>query len=107
MPERNERVRVGWHCAKVKDRAELKIEKPRVKTFSYDFPKLHPSNPNSFGVNVHLRQFLLKTVKVIEGHVMSHQSQCITNQRGTQGPSCALNTVQFRLLFPELQHFEK
>ena len=22
MPERNERVRVGWHCAKVKDRAE-------------------------------------------------------------------------------------
>ena len=39
------RVRVGWHCAKVKGRAELKIENPRVKTFSCDFPKLHHSNP--------------------------------------------------------------
>ena len=27
MPERYERVRVGWHCAKVKGHAELKIEK--------------------------------------------------------------------------------
>ena len=27
MPERYERVRVGWHCAKVKCHAELKIEK--------------------------------------------------------------------------------
>ena len=26
------------------------------KTFSYDFPKLHHSNPNSFGANVYLRQ---------------------------------------------------
>ena len=33
-----ERVHVGWHCAKVKGHAELKIEKPRVKTLSYDFP---------------------------------------------------------------------
>ena len=36
-------VRVGWYCAKVKGRAELKIEKPRVKTFIYDFPKLIPT----------------------------------------------------------------
>ena len=59
MPERYERVRVGWHCAKVKGHAELTIEKPRVKTFNYDFSKLHHSNPNSFGVNVHIRQFVL------------------------------------------------
>ena len=56
MAERYERVRVGWHCAKVKDHAELKIEKPRVKTSSYHFPKLHHSNPNSFSGNVHLGQ---------------------------------------------------
>ena len=35
MPKRYERVRVDWHCAKVKGHAELKIEKPRVKTFSF------------------------------------------------------------------------
>ena len=46
MPERCEGVRVGWRCAEVKGHAELKIEKPRVKTFIYDFPKLHQSNPN-------------------------------------------------------------
>ena len=57
MPERYERVRVGWHCAKVKGHAELTIEKPRVKTLSYDFTKLHHSNTNSFFANVHLCQF--------------------------------------------------
>ena len=36
---RYDRVRLDWHCAKVKGHAELKIEKPRVKTFSYNFPK--------------------------------------------------------------------
>ena len=66
MPGRYERVCVGWHCAKVKGHAELKIKKSRVKTFIYDFPKLHHSSPNSFGANVHLRKILLKTVKVIE-----------------------------------------
>ena len=50
-------IRIGWHCAKVKGHAELKIEKPRVKTLSYDFPKLHHSNPSSFHGHVHLRQF--------------------------------------------------
>ena len=55
MPGRYERVCVGWHCAKVKGHAELKIEKSRVKTFIYDFSKLHHSSPNSFGANVHLR----------------------------------------------------
>ena len=49
MPGRYERVCVRWHCAKVKGHAELKIEKSRVKTFIYDFPKLHHSRPNSFG----------------------------------------------------------
>ena len=66
MPERYKRVLVGWHCVKVKGRVELKIEKPRVKTFSCDFPKLHNSNPKSFSANVHLSRILLKTVKVNE-----------------------------------------
>ena len=64
MPERHERVLVRWHCAKVKGHAELKIEKPRVKTLSYDFPKLHHYKTNSFCANVHLRQSFWKTVKV-------------------------------------------
>ena len=53
MAERYERVRLGWHCAKVKGHAELKIEKNRVKTSSYHYHKLHHSSPNSFGANVH------------------------------------------------------
>ena len=48
MPERHERVLVRRHCAKVKGHAELKIEKLRVKTLSYDFPKLHHSKTKSF-----------------------------------------------------------
>ena len=40
MAERNQR---GWHCAKVKGHAELKIEKHRVKSFSSDVPNLHHS----------------------------------------------------------------
>ena len=80
MPGRYERVCVGWHCAKVKGHAELQIEKSRVKTFIYDFPKLHHSSPNSFGANVHLRQFFVKTVKVIE---RSKQGQ--NYRRGAQG----------------------
>ena len=66
MPQRYKMVLIVWHCAKVTGRVELKIEKTRVKTFSYDFPKLHHSNPNSFCANIHLRPNLLKTVKVIE-----------------------------------------
>ena len=50
---------------KVQGHAELEIEKPRVKTLSYDFPKLQHSKPNSFCANVHLRQSFLKNV---EGH---------------------------------------
>ena len=61
MPEGYERVRVGCPCAKVQGHAELKIEKPRVKTLSYDFPKLHQSNPSSFRSNVHVRQFKKKS----------------------------------------------
>ena len=74
------------HSAKVKGHAELKIEKPRVKTLIYDFPKLHHSSPNSFDANVHLRHFKKKTVKVIKGHLTSHQSQKYKNRRGAQGP---------------------
>ena len=49
-------VLIAWHCAKVQGHAELEIEKPRVKTLSYDFPKLQHSKTNSFCANVHLRQ---------------------------------------------------
>ena len=31
MPESYERVLVGWQCAKVKGRVELKIDKPQSK----------------------------------------------------------------------------
>ena len=62
MPGRYEWVHTGWHCANIKGYAELiKEKKHRVKTVSYDFPKLHHSNSNSFGVNATLS---LKTVKV-------------------------------------------
>ena len=54
--ERYKGILIGWHCAKVQGHAELEIEKPRVKTLSYDFPKLHHSKTNSFCANVHLRQ---------------------------------------------------
>ena len=92
MPGRYERVCVGWHCAKVKGHAELKIEKSRVKTFIYDFPKLHHSSPNSFGANVHLSQFLKNFQE---------------NPTGRLRSLCAPNMVQFRPLFPELRHFEE
>ena len=62
------------------------IENPRVKALIYDFPKLHHSSPNSFGANVHLRQIKKNTVKVIKGHVTSHQCQKYENRRGAQGP---------------------
>ena len=42
MAERYERARFGWHCAKLNGHAELKIEKSRVKTSSYYFPKFQP-----------------------------------------------------------------
>ena len=86
MPERYERVRVGWHCAKVKGHAELKIEKSRVKTFIYDFPKLSHSNPNSFGVNVHLCQFKKKPVKAIERSRDVTPRSKYEKLKGTQGP---------------------
>ena len=41
---------------KVQGHAELEIENPRVKTLSYDFPKLQHSKTNSFCAKVHLRQ---------------------------------------------------
>ena len=68
MPDRYERVRVGWHCAKVKGHVELKIETPRVKTFSYTISLNYtiPTPTVSVVYNVHLRQDFFKTVKVIE-----------------------------------------
>ena len=107
MPGRYERVCVGWHCAKVKGHAELKIEKSRVKTFIYDFPKLHHSRPNNFGGNVHLRQFFLKTVKVIERSRDVTPRSKVRKSKGRPRSPCAPNMVQFRPLFPELWHFEK
>ena len=96
----------GWHCAKVKGHAELKIEKSRGKTFIYDFPKLHHSSPNSFGANVHLRQFFFKTVKVIErSRDVTPRSKVEKSKEPPRSP-CAPNMVQFRPLFPELRHFE-
>ena len=108
MPGRYERVCVGWHCAKVKGHAELKIEKSRVKTVIYDFPKLHHFSPNSFGANVHLRQFKKKTVKVIQrSRDVTPRSKSKSKSKGHPRSPCAPNMVQFRPLFPELQHFGK
>ena len=107
MPGRYERVCVGWHCAKVKGHAELKIEKSRVKTFIYDFPKLHHSSPNSFGGNVHLCQKKFKTVKVIERSRDVTPRIKVKTWKGRPRSPCAPNMVQFRPLFPELRHFEK
>ena len=105
MPGRYERVCVGWHCAKVKGHAELKIEKSRVKTFIYDFPKLHHSSPNSFGANVHLRKKKLKTVKVIERSRDVTPRSKVEKSKGRPRSPCAPNTVQFQPLFPELRDF--
>ena len=107
MPGRYERVCVGWHWAKVKGHTELKIDKSRVKTFIYDFPKLHHSNPNSFGANVHLRQFCLNTVKVIERSRDVRPRSKVTKLKKRPRSPWAPNMVQFRPLFLELRHFEK
>ena len=107
MAGRYERVCIGWHCAKVKGHAELKIEKSRVKTFIYNFPKLHHSSPNSFGANVHLRQFFLKTVKVIERSRDVTPRAKVEKPKGRPRSPRAPNMVQFRPLFPELRHFVK
>ena len=107
MPGRYERMCVGWHCAKVKGHAELKIEKSRVKTFICDFPKLHHSSPNSFGADVHLRQISLKTVKVIERSRDITPRSKVENSKGRPRSPCAPNMVQFRPLFPELRHLRR
>ena len=107
MPERHERVPVRWHCAKVKGHAELKIEKPRAKTLSYDFPKLHHSKTNSFCANVHLRQSFWKTVKVTKRSCDVTPRSTYQELKGHPWPPCASNLVQFRLLFTKLRHFEK
>ena len=79
-------VFIGWQCAKVQGNAELKIEKPRVKTLSYDFPKLHHSKTNSLCANVHLFQSFWKTVKVTKRSSDVTQGQSIKTRRGTHGP---------------------
>ena len=85
MPERYERVLVGWHCAKVKGRVELKIKKNRVKTGSYDISKRHHSNCNSFGANAHLHQIFLKTVKVIQRSPDVTSRSKFVKSNGSQG----------------------
>ena len=107
MPERHETVLVRWHCAKVKGHAELKIEKSRVKTLSYDFPKLHHSKTNSFCANVHLRQSFWKTVKVTKRSCDVTPRLKYQKSKGHPWSPCASNLVQFRLLFTKLRHFEK
>ena len=57
MPERYERVRVGWHCAKVKGHAELKIEKPRpLVTISPNYTILTPAFSAVASTYANLRQ---------------------------------------------------
>ena len=107
MPERHERVLVRWHCAKVKGHAELKIETPRVKTLSYDFPKLHHSKTNSFCANVHLRQSFWKTVKVTKRSCDVTPRSKYHKSKGHPWSPCASNLVQFWLLFTKLRHFER
>ena len=94
------------HVAPVK--TELSIPRLEVlKTFIYDFPKLHHSSPNSFGANVHLHKKKLKTVKVIERSRDVTPRSKIEKSKGRPRSPCAPNTVQFQPLFPELRHFEK
>ena len=107
MAGRYERVCVGWHCAKVKGHPELKIEKSRVKTFIYDFPKLHHPSPTSFGANVHLRQIFFKTVMVIESSRDVTPRSKVEKSKGRPRSPRAPNMVQFRPLFLELRHFDK
>ena len=65
MAERYERVRVGWHCAKVKGHAELKIENPRVKTSIVTISPNYivPTQAVSVLTSIYA---ILFTVKVIE-----------------------------------------
>ena len=103
MPEWYERVHVGWHCAKVKRHAELKIEKPRVKTLSYDFPELPHS---TVSVLTYTYAKLKQTVMVIERSRDVTPRSKYGKVKGHPRSSCAPNMVQFRLIFTELRHFE-
>ena len=78
-----------------------------MKTFIYNFPKLHHSSPNSFGANGHLRQKDFKTGKVIERSRDVTPRSKVEKSKGRPRSPCAPNMVQFRPLFPELRHFEK
>ena len=48
MPGRYERVCVGWHCAKVKGHAELKIVKSQSEDLYLRFPQMTPFQPQQF-----------------------------------------------------------
>ena len=102
MPGRYKRVCIGCHCVKVKGHAELKIEKSRVKTFIYDFPKLHHSSPNSFGANVHLRQHFFKTVKVIERSRDVTPRSKVEKSKGRPWSPCAPKSASSTKLVFEL-----
>ena len=107
---RARKIQVGSHrlaLCQGPGHAELEIEKPRVKTLSYDFPKLHHSKTNSFCANVHLRQSFLKTVKVTKRSCVVTPRSKYQKSKGHPWSPCASNLVQFRLLFTKLRHFEK
>ena len=88
---------VRWHCQGQRS-CRAKNRNTRVKAFSYDFPKLHHSNHNSFGANVHLRP-ILKRVKVIERSRGVTPMSKYDRSKGHGQPMapCASNLVQFRL----------
>ena len=94
MPERYERVRVGWHCAKVRVYAELKIKKTRVKTFivtispNYTIPSPTVSLLRSTYANIFLKMVMVidrsrdvitrcKYKKKSKGHP---RSPCVPNR---------------------------
>ena len=80
---------------------------PRGKTFTCDFSKLHHSNPNSFGTNVHLHPNLKKTVKVIERSRDVTPRSEYENWEGHRRSPCASHLVQFQPIFKKLRHFER
>ena len=91
---------------KVQCHTELSIEKPRIKTLSYDFPKLQHSKTNSFCANVHLSQSFWKTVKVTKRSCDVTPRSKYQKSKGHPWSPCPSNLVQFRLLFTKLRHFE-
>ena len=75
-----------------------KNRKIQSKYLYLRFPQLHHSSPNSFGANVHLRQFFKKTVKVLERSRDVTPRSKVEKSKGRPRSPCAPNMVQFRPL---------